>query len=186
MIFLSEHTELGAKTGHKLPRVMDSMKLAPKPTLLTTQVVNCLPRLGGHRPSQAAPWSGEKSLQSKGNEDTLPAPQGTSRPELSALFACTALWLCSNSKPDCCIVTSCTPKPSGKAETFWHLNVRENAFGLGLLFEEESMKDRGPHHPWVLVRGCNRTESRSYEPHGWRKISYHHFEVKTVNWVTTP
>lgn len=129
---LREDTEVvQGHTEHEL----DPVQVSPKLTLLTIWIVKRLPRLGGCSPSQTTLLSGDKFLQGKENLDPLPAPQGTSRPGPSALFACTAQRLCSNSKVDCCSFTSWTPKPLGKAKIFWHLIGRENAFSLGTLLE---------------------------------------------------
>lgn len=100
---------------------------------------------------QATLQSGDKWLQSKWNLDPSPAPQGTSRPGLSAFLVCTAQRLCSNSKSDCCIFTSWTPKPSGRAETFWHLNVRENAWNLA--HSSTKRMSRAAHHITTHVSG---------------------------------
>lgn len=90
--------------------------------------------------------SGEQLLQGRSNLDLLPAPQGTSRPGLSALLACTAQRLCSNSKSDCSIFSSWTPKPFGKADTFWHLNVEGKCIQFRRKPRENSIQDCGSHH----------------------------------------
>ena len=178
---------------NKVPRVTqhdpDPLWVSPEPTLLTTCVGKCYPRLGGCSVSQATLQSGDRGLQSKWNLDPSPAPQGTSRPGLSAFLVCTARRLCSNSKSDCCIFTSWTPKPSGRAETFWHLNVRENAWNLAHSSTERISRAvyHITTHVWARgksfrrcvhlfiygdgIGGSDRTEPRSSEPYECGKIT---------------
>lgn len=163
MMFLSGDEEPEAKTG-KVSCLVScrarSWLSVVKPPLLRTRVRSCLPGLGNAAPLWATPWSVQKLLQGKWNRaDTLPAPQGASRPEPSALLVCTALRLCSNSKPDCCIFTSWTPKPFGSAETFWHLNVRENALSFSMVLWK-TVSTPGDHFPapesrWEGVKELN-------------------------------